>query len=231
MEERTYTDQDWAVQRWDRFNGGKIIEPKSFCQFWRTVLLWSTLSIIPLFGKIFLTHLYQPSPEEVDRRNKKFDERMDTIESVLNKIYRNVLRPLGLGIWKLLWPLRTMLYLIWRGLCNIAAYIDEHKQIQNIFMVAGLIFLLGVVVLYLAIGFLTAWKAIGAWTLLLFIGIPVLFLIGTITLILSVDPLVNSLVKVLSTIGQIFILIWQVLVTSKHRVCPPMDIIRSKGGE
>lgn len=41
--ELTYLDSEWAARRWDRFNEGRIIEPLSFCQFWRTVLLWATI--------------------------------------------------------------------------------------------------------------------------------------------------------------------------------------------
>ena len=40
---RTYQASEWAAQRWDWFNRGKIVEPLSFCQFWRTVLIWATL--------------------------------------------------------------------------------------------------------------------------------------------------------------------------------------------
>lgn len=40
---RTYQASEWAAKRWDWFNRGKVIEPLSFCQFWRTVLIWATL--------------------------------------------------------------------------------------------------------------------------------------------------------------------------------------------
>lgn len=40
---RTYQASEWAAKRWDWFNRGKIVEPLSFCQFWRTVLIWATL--------------------------------------------------------------------------------------------------------------------------------------------------------------------------------------------
>ncbi len=46
MAERTYTESDWAVQRWDRFNersGLHESRPLSFCHFWRTVILHETL--------------------------------------------------------------------------------------------------------------------------------------------------------------------------------------------
>ena len=38
-----YQRADWAVRTWDWFNEGRLIEPLSFCQFWRTVLLYATL--------------------------------------------------------------------------------------------------------------------------------------------------------------------------------------------
>ncbi|KKM97451.1 hypothetical protein LCGC14_1167750 [marine sediment metagenome] len=44
MEIRYYEDHNWMVRRWDKFNGGKQVGPKSFCQFWRTVLLWASCS-------------------------------------------------------------------------------------------------------------------------------------------------------------------------------------------
>lgn len=57
-----YYVDDWAVRRWDKFNAA-LVTPKSFCQFWRTVLLWATLASIPLIGKVFLAggagHLIQ----------------------------------------------------------------------------------------------------------------------------------------------------------------------------
>lgn len=40
---RLYHESDWATRRWDWFNRGKLVEPKSFCQFWRTVLLYVTI--------------------------------------------------------------------------------------------------------------------------------------------------------------------------------------------
>ncbi len=39
-ETRLYGESDWAAERWDWFNEGRIVEPKSFCQFWRTVFLY-----------------------------------------------------------------------------------------------------------------------------------------------------------------------------------------------
>ncbi|KKM20980.1 hypothetical protein LCGC14_1640030 [marine sediment metagenome] len=42
MAEKTYSETDWAVRRWDRFND-KLEKPLSFCQFWRTVLLYATI--------------------------------------------------------------------------------------------------------------------------------------------------------------------------------------------
>ena len=39
----TYQKSDWAVRTWDWFNGGRQVEPKSFCQFWRTVVLYATV--------------------------------------------------------------------------------------------------------------------------------------------------------------------------------------------
>ncbi len=43
MAERKYSESDWAVRRWDRFNKGRAVKPLSFCQFWRTVILYVTL--------------------------------------------------------------------------------------------------------------------------------------------------------------------------------------------
>ena len=42
MTEKIYSETDWAVRRWDRFND-KLKKPLSFCQFWRTVLLHATI--------------------------------------------------------------------------------------------------------------------------------------------------------------------------------------------
>ena len=45
MAEKEYTESDWAVRRWDRFNArtsDKTVLPLSFCHFWRTVILHET---------------------------------------------------------------------------------------------------------------------------------------------------------------------------------------------
>ena len=42
MAEKIYSESDWAVRRWDRFND-RLVKPLSFCHFWRTVLLHETL--------------------------------------------------------------------------------------------------------------------------------------------------------------------------------------------
>ncbi|KKK89062.1 hypothetical protein LCGC14_2736860, partial [marine sediment metagenome] len=39
---KLYHELDWAAKRWDWFNGGRVVEPRSFCQFWRTVLFYAT---------------------------------------------------------------------------------------------------------------------------------------------------------------------------------------------
>lgn len=38
-----YHESERAVRTWDWFNEGRIVEPKSFCQFWRTVLMYATI--------------------------------------------------------------------------------------------------------------------------------------------------------------------------------------------
>lgn len=43
MTERTYHESEWAARRWDWFNEGRVVKPRSFCQFWRTVLIYATL--------------------------------------------------------------------------------------------------------------------------------------------------------------------------------------------
>ncbi len=55
MAERTYSESDWAVRRWDRFNkGDRSIKPLSFCQFWRTVILYVTLQQLLWPAKAFM---------------------------------------------------------------------------------------------------------------------------------------------------------------------------------
>lgn len=48
---RTYQGSEWAARRWDWFNEGRLVEPLSFCQFWRTVVVWASIKWItaPLF--------------------------------------------------------------------------------------------------------------------------------------------------------------------------------------
>ena len=70
--EKVYHESGWAVRRWDWFNDGKIVQPKSFCQFWRTVLLYSTVKWLftPIRGRSIwrgrsLNWLIIPSNESV----------------------------------------------------------------------------------------------------------------------------------------------------------------------
>ena len=62
IRERVYNHDEWAVRRWDALHDGIQVEPKSFCQFWRTVYIWCTLMKLPFIGKWFK----ESAPPEID---------------------------------------------------------------------------------------------------------------------------------------------------------------------
>ena len=210
MDDIKYYEHDsWMVRRWNRFTDGDT--PKSFCQFWRTVLLWATLASIPIIGKVFLSHLAPASAPKI--RTAAEIERF-------NLLIRGMFGPPVAFIGWLVWPLRTMIYLLWRGVTTIVAFIDEADtaKVERVLSIIALVAIVGISVIWLSItGYWlsVAWK--NNWPV--FLAIVVAVPATGILLFFTLRP-------VLAVIGQIVMTIWHIAVVSKHRICPPIAIVR-----
>ncbi len=208
-----YPTGSWAVQRWDKFNGGKMVEPLSFCQFWRTVILWASLAAVPILGKLFLAHLHvRPTSDERAVSQAKFDRQLDKIGRVLG--------PAARFVWALLLPVRWVFNTVVQGLINVINFIDEADTKKLETLIVGLIIVIslgvvGFVVFMIGWGILLAWQANWVVAMIVSFGAP--------TLLVAVALLTMRLA---GPVWGVVELGWDVAVTSKHRVCPPMTIDR-----
>ena len=207
MDDIKYDNDSWMVRRWDKFTDGDT--PESFCQFWRTVLLWATLASIPIIGKVFLTHLW-PTPTPKIRTAAEIEQ--------FNLLIRGMFGPPVAFIGWLVWPLRTMIYLLWRGVTTIAAFIDEADttKVERVLTITAIVGVVGAAVIWLSI--ISYWMSV-AWkdNWPVFLAIMAGILATGILSFFTLRP-------VLAIIGQIVMTIWHIAVVSKHRVCPPITI-------
>ncbi len=214
MEVQQYSDQDWAVRRWDSFNGGKQIEPKSFCQFWRTILLWATLASIPLIGRVlFLTHLIEKPPAKKWSGDGVSERRIAALRKIVD-------RPAAF-VWWLLWPVRIVLYGAWRATATVVAFVDERDTRWLETALFGALLLVAVVafgflLIVLGLALAGAWRE--NWPVFLAIALGVPLLLASVFLLA---------LRFGSSIMSFFQVVWGVAVASKHRVCPPMVIARA----
>ena len=211
---RQYETGSWAVRRWDNFNGGRIVEPLSFCQFWRTVILWASLAAVPILGGLFLTHLgVRPTSDERAASQAKFDRRLATIGRWFG--------PIALCIWKLLLPVRWVFNTTLKVIVNITAFIDEadtkglEKIIGAIFVIIA-VAVIGFLFFMIGWGIWLAWEANWGIFLIIAFGAPTL-LVASALLTMRFGP----------AVWGVMVLGWEMAVVSKHRVCPPMTINRS----
>lgn len=216
---RTYSDGDWAVRRWDRFNGGSQRRPKSFCQFWRAVLIWATLASIPLIGKMFQSHLYEPPPPTP----------LDPRILAVGRAVGGGATLAGRGVWTLAWPLRAVLGAAWNGASSAVAWVDERDDVQRRagYVFNGLVILVllgatGMMLALISMWFTMAWQAdwrlfvIGCESLALFVG----------ALVWGRYQIVAGLLAAGDAILGVLSLLWEIAVVSHHRICPPMEIER-----
>ena len=212
-----YFEGTWAVRRWDRFNGGKQVVPRSFCQFWRTILLWATLASLPLVGQQFRTHLIEEKPI------KEWDSNEHARQVAA---LRKVVTPPALFVWWLLWPIRIVLYGAWRTTATVIAFVDERdtRRLETVLGGAALLVVVGLciyTVVMLGIVIVIAWMASWPIFLAVVLGVPLsLAIMGFLALRYGYS--------IVSGVRSFFQLIWGIAVTSKHRVCPPMVIVRNR---
>ena len=211
---RQYETGSWAVRRWDNFNGGRIVEPLSFCQLWRTVILWATLADVPILGGLFLTHLgVRPTSDERAATQAKFDRRLAAIIRVVE--------PFARFVHSVLFPVRWVFNTTLKVIVNITALIDEadtkglEKIIGAIFVVIA-VAVIGFLLFVIGWGIWVAWQA--NWVIFLVIasGAPTLLVVSAL-LTMRFGP----------AVWGVMVLGWEMAVVSKHRVCPPMTIDRN----
>lgn len=215
---RYYRDQEWAVRRWDKFNDGEQ-EPRSFCQFWRTVLLWATLASVPIVGQLFLTHLkvVPPLAERIESQ-AAFDRRLDRVKRIST--------PFARVVWLLLWPVRQAVYWIGQAIVNVVAFVDEQDTtgLDRIINVAAIVLLVLIGLAGLALLGMYLYMAwVANWVIFLLVAssIPTGVVLSTLALYYFGPPFLGA---VLGTVE----LLWDVAVTSKHRICPPIAIVRGE---
>ncbi len=218
-EMRTYEESSWAVRRWDWFHHGTIIEPKSFCQFWRTVVVYATLAqFLPFLREKTLT------PQEwFESRNRP------------RRNYGHAFRPLLI----LLAPVRFLASIIAAPFLLTAVWIDEHDQAREriIKVLRGLVAGIAISAL-IGIALFLSWFAativipwlLGGNVALFFAEVLAAGMVGFgvfIGLILLVAyALEHGGENALAFVGSGFHLAWDIAVTEKKRVCPPMEIRR-----
>ena len=218
MKVQQYSEQEWAVKRWDRFNGDTQVTPTSFCQFWRTILLWATLASIPLVGKwLFLNHLREKPPMP-EWNSEAHEPRLAAV--------RKVVAPPALFVWWLLWPVRVVLYGPWRAIVTVITFVDERdtKQLERLLVGVFLLVSAGLLIYWLVLlGILlaSAWTANWPLFVAIALGVPLALAgVGFFALFYGM-----SIVKAIVSFFQV---LWRIAVASKHRICPPMDIVRNR---
>ena len=205
----TYHESSWAVRRWDWLNGGKVVMPQSFCQFWRTALLYASIRwlLLPLAA---LGELAQRIP--------------------LPTLPRFMLAPFLLlcqgcwlavrlgarGLWRLTYPLRcagkavggaTLTGLVAVGE-PVVGFGERHKEGLTVLGVSLVVLVAAAEVAFIAVLLLLeSWF----WSL---VGLG-----GLVVSSLALYGLYKS-----GVLG----LLWQAAVAAHHGICPPVEIVREE---
>lgn len=212
-EERTYHESEWAVGRWDYFNEGRAVEPKSFCQFWRTVLVYATVKqVLSPFRRLGKATPKVPLPRI------PFAGRAIAL-SAKGGVF--LVQGVARLLWRLTFPLRAALKpagrLAFTGAVNAGEQVGDfnecHREGVKQFGFGLVLTLYGALVVFLlVICLFVSWL----WTLVAIGGIVGglfafygFFRSGTAALVL-----------------QVLGLFWGVAVAAKHGVCPPARIVR-----
>lgn len=118
LEIHVYEADDWAVKRWDWFNGGRRVTPKSFCQFWRCVFLWATMKQI-LGWLPFLFWMFPPTEERLVLRRERERERPSNPNPELPNRMIKFLDAISFVVALLFIPVA----LLWIGICKVSRFI------------------------------------------------------------------------------------------------------------
>ena len=222
---KLYHELDWAAKRWDWFNEGRTVEPRSFCQFWRTVLFYATakwclgpllwlLAALPTFPTIPFPSVLMPFVRAAGTGG------WAAIQAAGRGGWA-LLRASGRMVWLLLAPLRLLfkpaLSPVLASAVNagnrISDFGQQHKRGLRIislgFAVTYLIFVALFIVLVLL---LASWF----WTL-----------IGTGSLLLAGFSIYGFLKSgAPGLILDALVLLSDAASAAKHGICPPIRIIR-----
>ncbi len=215
-EARVYHESDWAARRWDWFNEGRLVAPKSFCQLWRTVLLYATVAyFVRPFERLLVSLPSIPIP------------------AALGKGGWFALRAGGRGSWFLLraavrcvWLLTLPLRIIGRPRVSptlaaaeragnrIRTFGDKHEYGLTLAWRVFLIVEVGAIVTFIAIALLLeSWF----WTL---VGVGGIVVTGFAAYGLLKSGAFGLMLDVLGLLSN-------AALAAKHGVCPPVRIIRA----
>ena len=219
---KLYTTMDWMVRRWDRINGGRKVAPKSFCQFWRAVLLWATLASLPVIGRYFVWH---PTTQEAEVKLQLPAKPTELPRSVriLSQVCAYISGCLIRVVWKALWPLRQ---LGWRvvGVADWVAnwYGDsEHTWLRRVSGIAWWVFVtfcLLVILFEVGLVIFLAWQA----NTFIFLVVAGAVVVGSTLAVVFRRQLIVALLVVGDVLGTLV----YVLIAAKRHVCPPVEIKR-----
>jgi hypothetical protein len=223
---KLYHEMDWAARRWDWFNEGFIIEPKSFCQFWRTVLFYATvayffrplerlLGSFPSLPSIPVPSALGPAIHEVGKGGW-------VALQVGGRVIWFLLRTGRHLLWLLSYPLRfigrpivsPVLASTVRTGKRIDTYGKQHKEGLRVAWKRFAVIYLGALAVFIAIVLL---RAVGAWAL---IGAGAIT-VGGFALYGFFKSSAPGLIL------DILVLLSDAASAAKHGVCPPVRIIRA----
>lgn len=210
--ERTYGESEWAVRRWDWFHGGRIVEPLSFCQFWRTVLLWATILwlLTPLRWADRVTADW--TLPRVPTPNIPWRYALLPVKGCWF-----VLREGARGLWRLTYPLRCAAKPVGGAALagavglgeRIEASYQPHKiGIDRAIVAFFILFYGGLAAFFILAAFLASWF----WTLVA---------IGALIAAVMVGFAGYGIAK-----SGVLRLLGDVAVVVHHGICPPVRIVR-----
>lgn len=216
MQERTYHESDWATRRWDRFNEGRIVEPRSFCQFWRTVLLYATIS--QLLGPVRVIVRLRRFVPSINLPGPKIPEQVSKRAGLLLRLFG---RGIGHGLWLLAYPFRLFFPPAGRAVLArvvtvgepIEAFGRRHEGVLGVFFKGfALVYVLSLAGFILVVALLASWL----WTLIV---------IGSVTAgsMALYGFFKSGAVGVLWGAAGV---LWGAAVAAKHGICPPVRIVR-----
>lgn len=226
MRTRVYRSSDWAVRRWDSVNRGVQIDPLSFCQFWRTVLLWATLQkFLPGYRFLFESMVEEATkpPSLRSRPAAPPPSKPSTYKPILLKLLKL--------IW---WPFDKIFSALWWCCGTVAEFFDDRPRLRNTVSSTGSLAFIAVIVgcavfCLFAIGFLVYDLFRRDWFLdhlSVVVGSVLGIVLGCALVFFGILRFHKQIESGLSAIGSLLHMGWDMAVANKKRVCPPIKIVR-----